>query len=147
MNMKGLAVALCFSMGLVWTAGAGVATASAQKSLYERLGGQEAIVAVVEDFVGNVAADKRINHFFSNADPKRVKAKLVEQICAGTGGPCKYTGRDMKSVHKGMGISEDDWKAMVQDLNKSLRKFKVPKQEQGELMAVIAPTKKDIVEK
>ena len=53
----------------------------------------------------------------------------------------------MKSVHKGMGISEDDWKAMVQDLNKSLRKFKVPKQEQSELMAVIAPTKKDIVEK
>ena len=76
-----------------------------------------------------------------------MKAKLVEQICAGTGGPCTYTGRDMKSVHKGMGIGEKDWNAMVQDLGKTLTKFKVPAKERKELIAVLAPTKPDIVEK
>ena len=138
------------SAALVATTGlAGMETASAvtRATLYERLGGQPAIVAVVDDFVATIAADKRINHFFAKADPKRVKAKLVEQICAGTGGPCTYTGRDMKSVHKGMGIGERDWDAMVQDLGKTLNRFKVPKKEQKELVAVLAPTKPDIVEK
>jgi hemoglobin len=116
------------------------------KTLYDRLGGHDAIVAVVNDFVGNVAADKRINHFFAKSDAKRVKEKLVEQICAGTGGPCTYTGKDMKTVHKGMGVAEKDWDAMIQDLGKTLHKFKVPRKEQKELIAVLAPTKPDIVE-
>ena len=74
-----------------------VSPASAQtmmhKSLYERLGGIDAIRAVVDDFVGNVAADKRINKFFANTDIVRLKRNLVNQICQGTGGPCVYTGR------------------------------------------------------
>jgi hemoglobin len=133
--------------GLALVAFTSAANAAAQKSLYERLGGHDAIVAVVDDFVANIGADKRINHFFAKSDPKRVKEKLVEQICAGTGGPCTYTGRDMKTVHHGMGISNKDWDATVQDLVKTLNKFKVPKKEQKELLAVLGPTKKDIVEK
>jgi hemoglobin len=121
--------------------------AATGKTLYERLGGTPAIEAVVNDFVGNVAADKRINHFFAKADPKRVKAKLVEQICAAAGGPCTYTGRDMTSVHKGMGIGEPDWDATIEDLTKSLRKFKVPRKEQKELLGLLGPMKADIVEK
>ena len=74
------------------------------RTLYDRLGGYGAISAVVDDFVKNVAADKRINKFFANANIDRLKARLVEQICQGTGGSCVYTGRDMKSVHAGMGI-------------------------------------------
>jgi len=66
-----------------------------ERTLYERLGGPDAIVAVVDDFVANVAADQRINGFFAKTDIPRLKRLLVEQICAGTGGPC--TGRDMKS--------------------------------------------------
>src|SRR5690348_18361695 len=96
-----------------------------QKTLYERLGGMPAITAVVDDFVGNVAADRRINRFFANADVPRLKRNLVDQICNGTGGPCIYTGRDMKSVHAGMGIRSRDFNALVQDLQKTLRKFKV----------------------
>ena len=76
----------------------------AQKPLYERLGGQAAIVAVVDDFVGNAAKDRRINRYFAKADVPRLKARLVEQICQGNGGPCFYRGRDMRSVHAGMGI-------------------------------------------
>ena len=71
----------------------------ADKSLYERLGGKKAITAVVDDFVGRVAADKRINGFFAGANVPRLKMTLVDQICEATGGPCKYTGRDMKSAH------------------------------------------------
>jgi hemoglobin len=120
--------------------------AAAARTLYERLGGQAAIIAVVDDFVARVAADNRINHFFARSDATRVKAKLVEQICAGTGGPCTYTGRDMKSVHAGRGIGEKDWDATIQDLKAALAKFKVPRKEQKELLAILAPTKGDIVE-
>ena len=118
---------------------------TAQKSLYERLGGQPAIVAEVDDFVGDVAKDKRIKGFFAHTDIANLKTKLVEQICAATGGPCTYTGRDMKTVHTGLGIRSRDFDALVEDLGKTLKKFKVPKKEQGELVAILAPMKKDIV--
>lgn len=114
-------------------------------SLYAWLGGQPAITAVVDDFVANVVADSRINGFFAHANIPRLKARLVEQICAGTGGPCTYTGQDMKTTHAGMGITEDDFNALVGDLVKSLNKFKVPPQEQKELLAILGPMKKDIV--
>jgi hemoglobin len=117
----------------------------AAKPLYDRLGGQPAIVAVVDDFVGNVAADPRINGRFANADIPRLKRLLVEQICAGTGGPCQYTGRDMKSAHRGMNVSDAQFGALVEDLVKTLDKFNVPKAEQGELLAVLGPMKPDIV--
>ena len=125
---------------------AAASTAAAQPaSLYQRLGGYPAIQAVVDDFVGNVAADRRINGFFANADIPRLKRNLVDQICAGTGGWCVYTGRDMRTVHAGMGIRNRDFNALVQDLQKTLRKFKVPRREQGELLAILGPMKSDIV--
>ena len=126
-----------------------VSPASAQtmmhKSLYERLGGMDAIRAVVDDFVGNVAADKRINKFFANTDIARLKSNLVNQICQGTGGPCVYTGRSMKDAHAGMGVRSSHFNALVGDLGKTLNKFKVPAHEQKELVAILAPMKKDIV--
>lgn len=123
------------------------ATFTQEKSLYNRLGGKKAITLVVDDFVANVAADKRINRFFASTDIPRLKRLLVEQLCAGTGGPCKYTGRDMKSSHRGLGIANKDFDALVQNLAKSLNKFKVPAREQKELVAILAPMRKDIVEK
>ena len=116
-----------------------------KKSLYERLGGIDAIKAVVDDFVGNVAADKRINAFFAHTDIDRLKRNLVDQICQGTGGPCTYTGRSMKEAHAGMGVRSRDFDALVGDLGKTLNKFKVPGREQKELVAILAPMKKDIV--
>jgi hemoglobin len=117
------------------------------KSLYSRLGGKPAIVAVVDDFIGNVAADARINAFFAKANIPRLKLRLVELICKSSGGPCRYRGKDMKTTHMGMGIAGKDFDALVEDLGKSLNKFKVPEKEQGELVAILGPTKKDIVEK
>ena len=118
----------------------------ADKSLYERLGGKEAITAVVDDFVGRVAADKRINGFFAKANVPRLKMMLVDQICEATGGPCKYTGRDMKSTHQGMGITNADFDALVGDLVASLDKFKVGGREQQELLATLGPMRKNIVQ-
>jgi hemoglobin len=116
-------------------------------SLYARLGQKPAITAVVDDFVANVAADKRINRYFAHADIPGLKAKLVDQICQASGGPCVYTGRSMKEAHQGMGIRTRDFNALVADLKKSLNKFKVPAKEQGELLGALGPMKKDIVER
>jgi hemoglobin len=115
------------------------------RTLYQRLGGQPAIVAVVDDFVGNVAADNRINRRFANTNIPHLKKMLVEQICAGTGGPCKYTGLDMKTAHRDMNITDAEFDALVEDLVKSLDKFKVPAKEKGELLGVLGPMKGAIV--
>jgi len=123
----------------------GMETQKPGTSLYDRLGGKPAITAVVDDFVGNVAADQRINGFFARTDIPRLKRLLVEQICAGTGGPCTYTGRDMKAAHAGMGVNEAHFNALVEDLVKSLDKFKVPQREKEELLGVLGPMKADIV--
>ena len=114
-------------------------------SLYERLGKKEAITAVVDDFVARVAADSRINGKFANANIPRLKQMLVDQVCEASGGPCKYTGRDMKTTHAGMAITSDQFDALVGDLVATLNKFKVPAREQGELLSVLGPMKKDIV--
>lgn len=121
-------------------------------ALYKSLGGKKAIVAVVDDFVGRVAADDRINSFFkaTAGDPKRLamfKKNLVDQICEAAGGPCKYKGKDMKTAHAGMGISGGDFDALVQDLVASLDKFMVKDADKQALLGVLGPMKKDIVEK
>ncbi|MGQ0383549.1 MAG: group I truncated hemoglobin [Gammaproteobacteria bacterium] len=117
------------------------------KSLYDRLGGEAAIKAVVDEFVANVGADSRINQYFANADLERLKGHLVNQIGQASGGPQQYTGRDMKTTHAGMGIDEAAFNALVEDLVKALDKFAVPQQEKDELLGLLGPMKGDIVEK
>ena len=118
-----------------------------QGSLYQRLGEKPAITAVVDDFVARVAADTRINGRFANTNIPQFKMKLVDQICSASGGPCTYTGRDMKSAHAGMRISNADFDALVGDLVATLNKFKVPEREKNELLSVLGPMRKDIVER
>jgi hemoglobin len=115
------------------------------RTLYERLGGYEPIQAVVDQSIKNIAADKRINRFFAKADIANLRRQLADQICVASGGPCIYTGRDMKSVHAGMGVKNSHFNALVQDIGKALNKFKVPAREQRELVAALAPTRRDIV--
>ena len=137
-----LTVSACNSLGAP-SAG----TAATEKSLYDRLGGKTTITAVVDDFVGRVAADTRINGKFANANIPRLKSMLVDQICQASGGPCTYTGRDMKNTHAGMGVSSSDFDALVGDLVATLSKFKVPEREKNELLGALGPMKGDIVEK
>jgi hemoglobin len=136
---------LCSTLILLASLATLTGEAMASESLYDRLGGQPAITAVVDDFLGNVAADMRINGRFANANLPRLKIRLVELIAAGSGGPQKYTGRDMKNAHQGMNITVAEFGALVEDLGKSLDKFKVPAKEKGELLAILGPMQGDIV--
>jgi len=122
------------------------------RSLHDRLGGTTAIASVVDGFVANVAADARINKFFTRvasdtAAMRQFKQKLVDQICQGSGGPCTYTGKDMKTAHTGMGLSNADFDALVEDLVRALDSAGVPQKEKDELLAILGPMRTDIVEK
>jgi hemoglobin len=117
-----------------------------QRSLYERLGGTTALKVVVDEFVARVAADSRINAKFAKTDIPRLKLHLVEQLCAATGGPCEYTGRDMLRTHKNMKVTEGEFDALVEDLVAALDKFSVPSPEKNDLLGILAPLKSQIVE-
>jgi len=124
------------------------ASAPPETTLYQRLGGRENIKLVVDDFVSNMAADPRVSGRFKGLDAARVaklQTNIADQICDATGGPCAYLGKDMKTAHTGMGITEAEWNATVENRVKSLNKFKVAAKDQEELLAAIGPMKKDIV--
>ena len=121
-----------------------------EKSLYQRLGGYDALAAVVDDFVVRLVTDKQFEKFFvghSDDSKKRIRQHILDQFCAATGGPCIYTGREMKTSHAGLGITNADWDAAAKHLVASLDKFKVPEKEKGEVLAFVTSLKKDIVEK
>ena len=145
-------IAIAVTLGCFSPAIASVQGQMAKKSLYSRLGGTKAINAVVDEFVNIVAADTRINKFFADTakDPKQLakfKKNLADQICQATGGPCKYKGKDMATAHKGMGISDADFNALVEDLVAALNKFNVPEAEKNELLGILGPLKPQIVGK
>ena len=146
------AAAIAAVLVAVSSAGAFGQAVMKEKPLYDRLGGKKAITAVVDEFVGRVAADARINRFFAATagDPQRLKTfkgKLVDQICEASGAPWKYSGKDMKSAHMGMGVSAADFDALVEDLVGALDHFKVGPHEKDQLLGALAPMKADIVEK
>ncbi len=121
-----------------------------EKSLYLRLGGYDAIAAVTDDFLGRLTKDPQFTRFFSGFSTdsvKRIRQLIVDQLCAAAGGPCFYTGRDMKTSHKGLGITEKDWEASANHLVATLNKFNVPEKEKNEVLAFVTSLKKDIVEK
>jgi hemoglobin len=124
---------------------------SAQKSLYDRLGGVYAIAAVIDDFINRIMDNPRLN-----ANPKvdeahhRVsragfKYLVTEMVCWATGGPQQYTGRSMRDSHVHLDITAEEWQVFLADLQACLDHFAVPKAEQGELFALVESTKSDIV--
>jgi hemoglobin len=114
--------------------------------LYERLGGLDAITAVVDSFVARCAADDRINRKFARTDVPRLRKMLVDQVCEATGGPCTYSGRDMRETHDGMGVTAGEFEALVEDLGATLDEFNVPTAEQAELVGILGPFRGEIVE-
>ena len=142
---------LALSLFIACSTGApALAQGKTEKSLYQRLGGYDAVAAVVDDFIGRLVSDPRFEKFFAGFSVdsrKRIRQHIVDQFCAAAKGPCVYTGRDMKTTHGGLGITEDDWNAAAKHLVESLDKFKVPAKEKNELLAFVSSLKKDIVEK
>jgi len=123
----------------------------AAKSLYDRLGGLYPIAAVVDDFIDRVFVNATLNAN-PNIDKARkdvrkagLKTHVSNLVCSATGGPCKYTGLDMKTAHKDFHISEKEWQALLVDFRASLAKFQVPAAEQKELIGIVESTKSDIV--
>jgi hemoglobin len=136
--------------GVVVLAPLGAMAQTEKPSLYKRLGGYDAIAAVTDDFIGRLAADPELGQFFkghSTAALQRIRQLVVDQLCNATGGPCVYIGQSMKAAHAGLGITEAQWKKSVDLLVASLDKFKVPKTEQNDLLAIASSLKGDIVEK
>jgi hemoglobin len=123
------------------------------KSLWDRLGGEPAVRAVVKELIAASAKDPKVNlnrngkFKLDEKGLEHLEQLVVEFVSQATGGPIKYTGRDMKTVHKGMSVTESEFNAMAGHLIDTLQKLKVPQKEIDELVAIVATTKKDIIEK
>lgn len=126
--------------------------ADAEKSLYERLGGKEAISAVSDNFTERILADQRLAQWFNHAAStpeatRHYKTTFHDFLCKAVGGPCEYKGFDMVEVHKGRGITEEAFNVVVEDLLATFAQFKVPQAEQNEVLKMLGGLKPAIVEK
>jgi hemoglobin len=119
--------------------------ASAATTLHERLGGQEAVVRIVDELIETYRDDPQAAHLFAKVNFKRLKQKLSEQICALAGGPCIFDGDDMKTTHAGLPITEADFYRLVERLVAVLDRHGVAAREKNELLALLAPMKRDVV--
>ena len=138
-------------VGFLLASSSALQSADAEKPLYERLGGQAAMEAVANGLVDRILADNRVNKWFGHAaasteNANAYKAKLAVFICAGVGGPCKYTGLDMVTAHRGRGVTSEAFEAVAQDLVAQLDQLKIPEKEKHEVMDIIASPKPSIVQ-
>jgi hemoglobin len=119
------------------------------ETLYARIGGYDAIAAVADNLISCLMKDPQLGRFWQHRGDdgvRREKQLLIDFLCASAGGPLLYVGRDMKTVHKGMGINEGDWAKFIAHVGATLESFKVPDNERAQVLAFIDGTKRDIVE-
>ncbi len=129
-------------------AGLALATAPAHAgSLYDDLGGKAGIDAFVGRTIDLSFTDPRIAHTFKNSKPDYLKKMISEQFCALSGGPCTYTGVDMKKSHQGLGLTSLHFNALVEVLQQAMREAHIPSATQNRLLALLAPMHRDVVEK
>lgn len=138
--------ATCLVMGLVPIC-RGVVPEATPGSLYVRMGGEPTVKAVVDDLIDESASDPHLKRSFAKVDLARLKRLLAEQICALSGGGCQYTGDSMHEVHAGLGITQAEFYRLVDVLRDSLRRHGVALRERDELLKILAPMKRDVVEK
>ena len=120
--------------------------ASARGStLYEQIGGEATLHATVEEFTNLILADDRINFTFADADLNKFKRLLFEQLCEITGGPCHYTGRDMREAHAKLNLDDAQFNALAEDLYIAFERTHVPYRLQNRVIALLAPMERDIV--
>jgi hemoglobin len=122
----------------------------AKASLYDRLGGYDAIAAVIDDLMRRMLEDQRLAKYFighGDDSKKRLRQLQIGLICLSVGGPCFYTGRDMKTVHTGLGIGGAEWQSMITHLIGALDDFNVADEEQKEILNLLSAIKGDIVER
>jgi hemoglobin len=118
-------------------------------TLYGRLGGYDAIVAVVDNLLPRLTSDPALGRYWKHRGEdgvRRERQLLIDFVCASAGGSLYYVGRDTKTSHRGMGIGEGDWQALSGHLETTLGNFQVPPKERAEVLAFVESTKRDIVE-
>lgn len=145
MNIQKIRQRASIAVLLLTLAGAGNPV-SAATPLYQQLGGEAGVVAIVDQFLSNLADDQRINHFFVDTNLKRFRERLIEQFCSLSGGPCTYTGDSMQQSHAGMGVGHAHFNALVEDLIEAMEQCKVATGAQNRLLALLAPMHKDVIE-
>jgi len=116
-----------------------------QRSLYDRIGGAPVMTAIADSFIARFADDTRVAPTFAKTDIPKFRTHLIEQFCMLTGGGCTYTGRDMKSVHEGMHLTESQFNAIVEDLQDAMATQRIPIELQNEFIARLAPLRPDII--
>jgi hemoglobin len=135
------------SLIAILLAAASLQVHAADDSLYNELGGSAGIRRVVADLVPALQADARINATFDGVDMERLAAKLEEQFCEVSGGPCKYSGKDMTTIHEDLKVSRAQFNALVEDLQAAMRRNDVPSRTQNRLLARLAPMHREVVTK
>ncbi len=128
-------------------AGSAFAQTTPDDTLYRQLGGQPGLVRLTDDFTQRLLADPRMNPFFKDTDQKEFKAQLADQFCEVSGGPCKFKGKDMKTVHDGQDITKSNFNALVEVLQQSMDAQGIPFGAQNRLLAKLAPMHREIVNK
>lgn len=140
MRLRGLSGLVCGALLSVFAA-----AAQAQATLYEQMGGEAKLRAAVNEFVRIIESDDRINFTFADTDLKKFNQLLYEQLCSLSGGPCRYTGRDMRTSHAKLRITHAQFNALAEDLYSALDRVHVPYRLQNKLIAMLAPMERDIV--
>lgn len=141
MRLNQIVVAAAIAVGTV------PAFAQDKPALYKRLGGYDALAAVTDDFLGRLAPDPKLGRFFvghSTDSLKRIRGDIIDFLCVATKGPCSYSGRDMKTAHTGLKITDEDWDLSVKALTATLDKFMVPAAEKSEVLGAVSSLKTDI---
>lgn len=131
---------------LFWGGFSATAATAVDDSLYQRLGGQAVLKTVSARLIDVASSAPETGRSFAKVNLERVKDKLAEQLCAITGGPCTYTGDDMRLVHRGLKITEREFYAMVEQLRAILDAHGIGSREKNELLALLAPMKPQIVD-
>jgi len=139
---RAVVAALLLAAVLALGAPAGVA---ADDTLYRAFGERDGLVKIVADATDRWVADDRIKDTFDNINLDRFKKLLVDQLCELTGGPCKYTGRNMYEAHKGLHLNQAEFNALVEDLQLAMDKYDIPFSTQNRLLAMLAPMERDSV--
>jgi len=114
-------------------------------SLYDRLGGAMKVAAISNDLIDETAAHPALKRSFDGVSVPRVKEMLIEQVCALTGGPCTYSGDTMVDVHAGLDITEAEMNGMVELLRTVMIRHDIRLRERNELLALLAPMKREVV--
>jgi len=146
MKLTSLSFALLTLCGCAAATQKPVAPASAgAATLYAELGGTAGITKVVDLFLARINGDARINTLFAKTDHNDLRRLVIEQLCAGSGGPCTYTGRSMEEAHSGLNLTNADFSAFMGDLVAAMDEAKVPLAQQNKLIALLTPMKPQIV--